>query len=217
MPGWSPERRARREAKEAALVLKSNNYTPDQKMIDLWQDSVNKRQQAAEDFKPLYAELVEATKALAFGHMIEGTDRKGEPVVYTKSPDINAIKLIFNMMNFDTKENADILLARHRMIETNQRIERDVAGAQARQMEAQAKFTLTQDSTYEKSLIDRDLMEKAVTAIMSRIIGYLQAIPIEVMRDDYCAEESRYRMLMTRIGEVGTEELASILEIEEDE
>lgn len=175
----------------------------------LLRESLNNRQSMAEDLKEKIPAIIAALVESALGMYVERVEitRKGEAKVkvYQLAPDVKAINAIMRLANYEPEEVGKILLDMNRSAALQADITADLAKERAQNLRSQTLLNDSNAAAFKAAFVVEDDVQGAALSVFSAVVGYIQSIPVEVMREEVVASQSSYQEWQVKIADIGKE------------
>lgn len=172
--------------------------------------SIENRQKMEEDIKDKIPSLVASLVECALGVWKEQdvTNKKGELVgvkVYQLAPDVKAINALMRMANYEPDEMAQILLSMSRVKSIEAEVSARVAERKAENLRSQTLLNDKNALAFEASFVLEEDVQGAAMSVFSAIVGFIQSIPVEVMRDEISKTQASYQEWQMKLATIGEE------------
>lgn len=179
----------------------------------LLRDSLDNRQAMAEDLKEKIPEIVRTLVESALGVWKEQDviNKKGEKVgvrVYQSAPDVKALSALMRLANYEPEEIGKILLDMNRSAAIQADIAADLAKERAQNLRSQTLLNDSNAAAFKAAFVVEEDVQGAALSVFSAVVGYIQSIPVEVMRDEVAVSQSSYQEWQMKIADIGKEAYA---------
>lgn len=172
--------------------------------------ALNGRERLAEDLQEKVPVAIDALveSALGIWKQQDVINKKGEKVgvkVYQVAPDAKAISTLIRLANMEPAEMSDVLLSITRVRQIESDIDAHLAKAKAENLRSQTLLNDKNALAFEASFVLEEDVQSAAMAVFSAIVGYIQSIPVEVMREEISKTQASYQEWQMKLAAIGEE------------
>lgn len=174
----------------------------------LLSQSIERRRKIAEDLEVKFPAIVETLIEAALGLWKESVQvtRKGERKVrvYQVEPDIKAINALIRLANYEPEEVASTLLNMSRIRSIEADVEAGIAKHKAENLRSQTFLNDQNGAAFGASFVVEEDVQGAALGVFSATMGYIQSIPVEVMREN-CKDQQGYQEWQMQVAKIARE------------